>query len=55
MMNKKDTRSPTRILLEFEVAQSQWEYEHGYYKVYDSAAELMRDIKESNESYTRKP
>ena len=35
----------SRILLEFEVAQSKWEIAHGYGKIYKSADAFMRHIK----------
>jgi hypothetical protein len=42
---EKVIRKASRILLEFEVAQSQWDIKNGRYKVYDSAEKIIPDIK----------
>ncbi len=41
---EKLTREASRALLEFKVAVSKWELEHGEFKVYSSAKALMRDV-----------
>ena len=42
---EKAIKKASRILLEFEVAQSQWDIKNGRYKIYDSAEEIIPDIK----------
>lgn len=38
-------KKASRVLLEFEVAQSRWDIENGRYKVYKSTKALMRDVR----------
>lgn len=35
----------SRMLLEFEIAQSEWDIKNGRFKVYKSAAALMREMR----------
>lgn len=42
---EKFIKKASRILLEFEVAQSKWDIAHGRYRVYDSANSLMRAVR----------
>jgi single-stranded DNA-binding protein len=38
-------KKASRVLLEFEVAQSRWDIENGRFKVYKTAKALMRDVR----------
>jgi single-stranded DNA-binding protein len=38
-------RKASRVLLEFEIAQSEWEIAHGKYKVFKSADSVMRHVR----------
>ncbi len=38
-------KKASRVLLEFEVAQSRWDIENGRFKVYKSAKALMCDVR----------
>lgn len=37
-------KKASRALLEFEIAQSEWDYAHGRYKAYKSADHFMKHI-----------
>ena len=37
-------KKASRMLLEFEIAQSEWDYAHGRSKIYKSADQYMRHI-----------
>ena len=37
-------KKASRALLEFEIAQSEWDYTHGRFKTYKSADHFMRHI-----------
>ncbi|MEK7184921.1 MAG: hypothetical protein AAB683_02195 [Patescibacteria group bacterium] len=41
---EKSIKKANRTLLEFKVAQSDWEIKNGKFKIYSSAKALMRDV-----------
>ena len=41
---EKFLKNANRALLEFEVAQSKWDFDHGKYKVFDDIKSLKRYI-----------
>lgn len=42
---EKAIKKASRVLLEFEIAQSEWDLKQGRFKIYNSAKSLMRAIR----------